>query len=184
MPDIWPSFDWADPLLLDASLSEDERLVQASARGFAQSRLMPVVRDLHRQERFDPALLAEMGSLGLLGSTIAEFGGISEVAYGLIARELEKVDSAFRSSLSVQSSLVMHPIHAFGSEAQRQKYLPKLAKGEIVGCFGLTEPDHGSDPGSMITRAEKVAGGFRLTGAKTWITNAPVADIAVVWAKL
>src|ERR1700740_208999 len=154
MPDIWPSFDWADPLLLDASLSEDERLVEASDSVFVQSRLMPVVRDMHRQERFDPALLAEMGSLGLLGSTIAEFGSISEVAYGLIARELEKVDSAFRSSLSVQSSLVMHPIHAFGSEAQRKKYLPKLARGEWIGAFGLTEPGAGSDPGGMQTQAK------------------------------
>src|ERR1700743_2256596 len=136
MVDVWPFFDWADPLCLDASLSEEEKLVQASARGFAQDRLMPVVRDMHRNEKFDPALLAGMGALGLLGSTIAEFGGISHVAYGLIARELEKVDSAFRSSLSVQSSLVMHPIHAFRSAAQKEKYPPRLAKGEWIGVFG------------------------------------------------
>jgi glutaryl-CoA dehydrogenase len=184
MPDVWPSFDWADPLLLDASLSEEEKLVQASARGFAQDRLMPVVRDMHRNEKFDPALLAEMGSLGLLGSTIAEFGGVSHVAYGLIARELEKVDSAFRSSLSVQSSLVMHPIHAFGSMAQKEKYLPRLARGEWIGAFGLTEPGAGSDPGGMQTRAKKTADGYVLSGTKTWITHAPVADVFVVWAKL
>ena len=184
MPDFWPPFDWADPLLLDISLSEDEKLVQASARGFAQDRLMPLVRDMHRHEKFDSALLAEMGSLGLLGSTIAEFGGISQVAYGLIARELEKVDSAFRSSLSVQSSLVMHPIHAFGSEAHRQKYLPKLATGAWIGAFGLTEPGAGSDPGSMQARARKTADGYVLSGAKTWITHAPVANVFVVWAKL
>ncbi len=184
MPDIWPSFDWADPLLLEASLREDEKLVQASARGFAQGRLMPLVRDMHRQEKFDPALLRQMGSLGLLGSTIPEFGGISPVACGLIARELEKVDSSFRSSLSVQSSLVMHPIHAFGSRAQREKYLPKLAKGEWIGAFGLTEPGAGSDPGAMQTWARKTAGGYVLSGAKTWITHAPVADVFVIWAKL
>ena len=184
MTDTWPKFDWADPLLLEASLREDEKLVQASARGFAQDRLMPLVRDMHRDEKFDPALLADMGALGLLGSTIPEFGGISPVAYGLIARELEKVDSAFRSSLSVQSSLVMHPIHAFGSEAQKLKYLPRLAKGEWIGAFGLTEPGAGSDPGAMQTRATKTADGYVLSGSKTWITHAPVADVFVVWAKL
>ncbi len=184
MPDIWPCFDWADPLLLEASLSEDEKLVQATARRFAQDRLMPLVRDMHRHEKFDPELLREMGSLGLLGSTIAEFGGISQVAYGLIARALEKVDSAFRSSLSVQSSLVMHPIHAFGSAAQKQKYLPRLAAGEWIGAFGLTEPGAGSDPGSMQTRAGKTTDGYVLSGAKTWITHAPVADVFVVWARL
>ena len=184
MPDIWPSFDWADPLLLEASLAEDERLVRDTARAFAQDRLMPVVREMHRQEKFDPALLREMGSLGLLGSTIPEFGGVSAVAYGLIARELEKVDSAFRSSLSVQSSLVMHPIQAFGSPAQKEKYLPKLAKGESIGAFGLTEPDAGSDPGGMQARATKTADGYVLSGTKTWITHAPVADVFVVWAKL
>ena len=184
MPDIWPSFDWADPLLLDASLREEERLVRDSARNFAQSRLMPRIRDMHRDEKFDPALLAEMGALGLLGSTIPAFGGISPVAYGLIARELEKVDSAFRSSLSVQSSLVMHPIHAFGSPAQKEKYLPKLACGEWIGAFGLTEPGAGSDPGAMQARARKTADGYVLSGVKTWITHAPVADVFVVWAKL
>ncbi len=184
MPDIWPSFDWADPLLLDASLREEERLVRDSARNFAQSRLMPRIREMHRDEKFDSSLLAEMGALGLLGSTIPAFGGVSPVAYGLIARELEKVDSAFRSSLSVQSSLVMHPIHAFGSDAQRRKYLPKLAKGEWIGAFGLTEPGAGSDPGGMQTRAKKTADGYVLSGSKTWITHAPVADVFVIWAKL
>ena len=184
MPDVWPLFDWTDPLLLEASLAEDERLVRDTARAFAQDRLMPVVRDMHRKETFDPALLTEMGSLGLLGSTIAEFGGVSPVAYGLIARELEKVDSAFRSSLSVQSSLVMHPIHAFGSPAQKERYLPKLAKGEWIGAFGLTEPGAGSDPGAMQARAKKTADGYVLSGTKSWITHAPVADVFVVWAKL
>jgi glutaryl-CoA dehydrogenase len=184
MPNLRPSFDWADPLFLEASLREEEKLVRDSARGFAQSRLMPVVRDMHRQEKFDPALLREMGALGLLGSTIAEFGGISPVAYGLIARELEKVDSAFRSSLSVQSSLVMHPIHAFGSTAQKEKYLPKLAAGEWIGAFGLTEPGAGSDPGGMQARARKTPDGYVLSGTKTWITHAPVADVFVIWARL
>ncbi|HEX4272450.1 MAG TPA: acyl-CoA dehydrogenase [Rhizomicrobium sp.] len=184
MPDVWPSFDWADPLLLDASLREDEKLVRDSARSFAQARLMPLVRDMHRNEKFDPALLGEMGALGLLGSTISEFGGVSQVAYGLIARELEKVDSAFRSSLSVQSSLVMHPIHAFGSTAQKEKYLPRLAKGEWIGAFGLTEPGAGSDPGGLQTRARKTADGYIVSGAKTWITHAPIADVFVIWAKL
>ena len=184
MPDTWPPFDWADPLLLESSLREDEKLVQASARGFAQGRLMPLVRDMHRQEKFDPELLREMGSLGLLGSTIPEFGGISQVAYGLIARELEKVDSAFRSSLSVQSSLVMHPIHAFGSKAQKEKYLARLARGEWIGAFGLTEPGAGSDPGAMQARARKTGDGYVLSGTKTWITHAPVADVFVIWAKL
>jgi glutaryl-CoA dehydrogenase len=184
MADVWPAFDWADPLLLEASLREDEKLVCRSARSFAQNRLMPRIRDMHRDEKFDPALLAGMGALGLLGSTIPEFGGISPVAYGLIARELEKVDSAFRSSLSVQSSLVMHPIHAFGSEAQKQKYLPRLAKGEWIGAFGLTEPGAGSDPGGMQARAKKTADGYVLSGAKTWITHAPVAHVFVIWAKL
>jgi len=184
MPDSWPPFDWADPLLLEASLSEDERQVTRSVRAFAQDRLMPRVRDMHRAEAFDPALLGEMGSLGLLGSTIPKFGGVSQVAYGLIARELERADSAFRSSLSVQSSLVMHPIHAFGSEAQKQRYLPKLAKGEWIGAFGLTEPGAGSDPGAMQTRAKKTSDGYVLSGTKTWITHAPLADVFVIWAKL
>jgi len=184
MPDTWPSFDWADPLLLDASLREEERLVRDSARGLAQSRLMPLVRDMHRNESFDRAVVREMGALGLLGSTLPEFGGASPVSYGLIAREIERVDSAFRSSLSVQSSLVMHPIHSFGSPAQREKYLPKLASGEWVGAFGLTEPGAGSDPGGMQSRAQKSKTGFVLSGSKSWITHAPVADVLVVWAKL
>ena len=184
MPQVWPAFDWADPLLLESSLREDEKLVRDTARGFAQGRLMPRVRDMHRDESFDPAILKEMGALGLLGSTQEGFGGVSPVAYGLIAREVERVDSAFRSSLSVQSSLVMHPIHEFGSDAQKAKYLPRLASGEWIGCFGLTEPEAGSDPGAMQSRAVKTADGFVLNGTKTWITHAPVADVLVVWAKL
>ena len=184
MTETWPPFDWADPLLLDSSLREEERLVQGSARNFAQSRLMPLVRDMHRQESFDRGLLREMGALGLLGSTLPEFGGASPVSYGLIAREVERVDSAFRSSVSVQSSLVMHPIHEFGSSAQREKYLPKLASGEWVGAFGLTEPNSGSDPGSMQSRAKKSKTGYVLSGSKSWITHAPIADVLVVWAKL
>ena len=184
MPETWPVFDWADPLLLEASLREEELLVRDSARNFAQSRLMPLVRDMHRQESFDRGLLKEMGSLGLLGSTLPEFGGASPVSYGLIAREVERVDSAFRSSVSVQSSLVMHPIHEFGSAAQRQKYLPRLASGEWVGAFGLTEPNSGSDPGSMQSRAKKSKTGYVLSGSKSWITHAPIADVLVVWAKL
>ena len=184
MPENWPKFDWTDPLLLDASLREEEKLAQASARGFAQSRLMPLVRDMHRHESFDRGLLREMGALGLLGSTLEAFGGISPVAHGLVARELERADSAFRSSLSVQSSLVMHPIHAFGSDAQREKYLPKLAAGEWIGAFGLTEAGSGSDPGAMQSRAHRSKTGFVLSGAKTWITHAPIADVLVVWARL
>jgi glutaryl-CoA dehydrogenase len=180
-------FDWRDPLGLDGELTEEERMVRDSARAFSEDKLMPRVQLAWREERPDKALLPEMGALGLLGPTVPEeYGGagLGYVAYGLIARELERVDSGYRSTLSVQSSLVMHPIYAYGSEAQKKKYLPKLAKGELIGCFGLTEPDFGSDPGSMVTRAEKVAGGFRLNGAKMWISNAPIADIAVVWAKL
>jgi len=161
--------------------------VQATARGYAQDRLFPRVLTAFREERFDREIMTEMGALSLLGPTLPEqYGGagLGHVAYGLIAREIERVDSGYRSVLSVQSSLVMQPIYAYGSEAQRRKYLPKLATGEIVGCFGLTEPDHGSDPGSMATRAERVASGYRLTGTKTWISNAPIADIAVIWAKL
>ncbi len=184
MTEVWPSFSWADPLLLDSFLREEERLVRDSARNFAQSRLMPLVRDMHRQESFDRGLLREMGALGLLGSTLPEFGGASPVSYGLITREVERVDSAFRSSVSVQSSLVMHPIHAFGSVAHRQKYLPKLASGEWVGAFGLTEPNSGSDPGSMQSRAQKSKTGYVLSGSKSWITHAPIADVLVVWAKL
>src|SRR4051812_39573766 len=181
------AFDWEDPLDLESELTEEERMVRDTARGYAQDKLFPRVLLDNREERFDRAIVSEMGALGLLGSTIPEeYGGagLGYVAYGLITREIERVDSGYRSAMSVQSSLVMHPIFAYGSEAQRKKYLPKLASGEIVGCFGLTEPDHGSDPGSMVTRAEKTASGYRLNGAKMWITNAPVADLAVVWAKL
>jgi glutaryl-CoA dehydrogenase len=180
-------FNWEDPLNLDGDLTEEERMVRDSARAFCQDKLMPRVRLAWREEKVDKALLPEMAALGLLGPTIPEeYGGagLGYVAYGLIARELERVDSGYRSTLSVQSSLVMHPIYSYGNEAQRKKYLPKLAKAELVGCFGLTEPDFGSDPGSMVTRAEKVPNGFKLNGAKMWISNAPIADLAVVWAKL
>jgi glutaryl-CoA dehydrogenase len=180
-------FNWEDPLDFEGELSEEERMVRDTARGYAQDKLFPRVLTAYREERFDREIMTEMGELGLLGATLPEeYGGagLSYVAYGLIAREVERVDSGYRSAMSVQSSLVMHPIFAYGSEAQRRKYLPKLATGEMVGCFGLTEPDYGSDPGSMVTRAEKVAGGFKLNGAKMWISNAPIADVAVVWAKL
>jgi glutaryl-CoA dehydrogenase len=180
-------FNWEDPLGLDGELTEEERMVRDSARAFSQDKLMPRVRLAWREEREDRQILPEMGALGLLGPTIPEeYGGagLGYVAYGLIAREMERVDSGYRSTLSVQSSLVMHPIYAYGSEAQKKKYLPKLATAELVGCFGLTEPDFGSDPGSMVTRAEKVSGGYKLNGAKMWISNAPIADIAIVWAKL
>jgi glutaryl-CoA dehydrogenase len=179
-------FDWADPLLLDAELSDDERMVRDSARGFCQDRLMMRVRDGFRHETFDRAIMTEMGELGLLGITLPEaYGGadMNYVSYGLVAREVERVDSGYRSAMSVQNSLVMYPIFAYGSEEQRRKYLPKLASGTFVGCFGLTEPDHGSDPGGMRTRATKIANGFRLSGAKMWITNSPIAEVAVVWAK-
>jgi len=181
------AFNWEDPLDLEGELSEEERMVRDTARGYAQDNLMPRVITAYREERTDRELLPEMGKLGLLGPTIPEeYGGagLGYVAYGLITREIERVDSGYRSTLSVQSSLVMYPIYAYGTEAQRKKYLPRLASGELVGCFGLTEPDHGSDPGSMVTRAEKVAGGYKLTGAKMWISNSPIADIAIVWAKL
>src|SRR5829696_6755511 len=181
------SFNWEDPLDLEGELTEEERMVRDTARGYAQDKLFPQILKAYREERFDRAIISEMGALGLLGPTIPEeYGGagLGYVSAGLITRELERVDSGYRSAMSVQSSLVMYPIYAYGSEAQRRKYLPKLAAGEIVGCFGLTEPDHGSDPGSMKTRAEKVGGGYRLTGAKMWITNSPIADVAVVWAKL
>ncbi len=181
------AFVWEDPLDLESELTEDERMVRDTARGFAQDYLMPRVVEAYAQEKHDPNMMPEMAKLGLLGPTIPEeYGGagLGYVAYGLIARELERVDSGFRSAMSVQSSLVMYPIYAYGSEAQRRKYLPKLASAEMIGCFGLTEPDHGSDPGSMVTRADKVSGGYKLNGAKTWISNAPVADVAVVWAKL
>ncbi len=180
------NFQWDDPLLLDEQLSEDERLIRDAAHDYCQEQLMPRVLEANRHERFDPEILREMGALGFLGSTLPEdYGcaGVNYVAYGLVAREVERVDSGYRSAMSVQSSLVMHPIHANGTEDQRQKYLPRLATGELIGCFGLTEPDHGSDPGGMKTRAEKIDGGYRLTGAKMWITNSPIADVFVVWAK-
>src|SRR3984957_14396197 len=178
-------FDWADPLHIDDLLNEDERLVRDSARAYCQEKLMPRVLTANREERFDREIMNEMGELGFLGSTIEGYGcaGASYVSYGLIPREVERGDSGYRSAMSVQSSLVMYPIHDFGTEAQRQKYLPKLASGEWVGCFGLTEPDHGSDPGSMVTRARAAPGGYRLTGAKMWITNAAIADVFIVWAK-
>ena len=178
--------NWEDPLDLDHQLTDEERMVRDTARGFARERLLPGIIEANRHETFDRALMQEMGAHGLLGSTIEGYGcaGVSHVAYGLVAKEIEWVDSGYRSALSVQSSLVMHPIHAFASEAMKQRYLPKLATGELVGCFGLTEPDHGSDPGGMKTRATKVEGGYRISGSKTWITNAPIADIAVVWGKV
>lgn len=180
-----PVFQWEDPLLLDDALSADERMVRDSAREFAQDRLMSRVLEANRHETFDRAVFNEMGALGLLGPTIEGYGcaGVNYVSYGLIAREIERADSAYRSCMSVQSSLVMHPIHAYGTEEQRQKYLPKLASGEWVGSFGLTEPDHGSDPGGMKSRARKVSGGYVLNGSKMWITSAPLADVFVIWAK-
>jgi glutaryl-CoA dehydrogenase len=180
------SLDWDDPFALDSQLTEEERLVQRTARDYAQAKLAPRVREAFRQEKTDPAIFREMGELGLLGCTVSpDFGGagLGYIAYGLIAREVERVDSGYRSMMSVQSSLVMTPIESFGSLQQKQKYLPKLAAGEWIGCFGLTEPDHGSDPGSMATRAKKTSGGFLLSGSKTWITNAPIADLYLVWAK-
>ena len=184
-PDAGP-FDWADPLLLDELLTEEERLVARSAREFCADRLQPRVKLGFRNETFDRAIMTEMGAQGLLGITLPEkYGcaGLGYVAYGLAAREVERVDSGYRSAMSVQSSLVMHPIYAYGTEEQRMRFLPKLASGEHVGCFGLTEPDHGSDPGGMVTRARKTGGGYVLNGAKMWITNSPIADLAVVWAK-
>lgn len=178
------AFSWEDPLRLEDLLTDEERMIQATARKFAQERLAPRIVADNRHERFEPGLMREMGALGLLGPTIPEYGaGASYVAYGLIARELERVDSSWRSALSVQSSLVMLPIDRFGSAEQREKFLPKLASGEHIGCFGLTEPDGGSDPGAMKTRARKVSGGVRLSGSKQWITNSPIADVFVVWAK-
>ncbi|MEG5266756.1 acyl-CoA dehydrogenase [Pseudomonas sp. JDS28PS106] len=180
------SFNWIDPLLLDQQLTEEERMVRDSAAQFAGNKLAPRVLEAFRHERTDPAIFREMGEMGLLGATIpAEFGGsgLNYVCYGLIAREVERVDSGYRSMMSVQSSLVMVPINEFGTQAQKEKYLPKLASGEWIGCFGLTEPNHGSDPGAMITRARQVEGGYRLTGSKMWITNSPIADVFVVWAK-
>lgn len=186
MTDKTIDFDWADPFRLDDQLSDEERMAAATARSYARERLQPRILDAYNNEYFDPAIMREMGALGLLGGTLPEqYGGsgMSYVAYGLIAREIEHVDSGYRSAMSVQSSLVMYPIHAYGSEEQRRKYLPGLATGELIGCFGLTEPDSGSDPGAMRTRAQKITGGYRLNGAKMWITNSPIADIAVVWAK-
>ncbi len=185
-PPAKPVFKWDDPLLLDAELSEDERMVRDAAHAYAQDKLMPRITQAFRHEKTDAAIFPEMGALGLLGATLpAEYGGagLNYVCYGLIAREIERVDSGYRSMMSVQSSLVMFPIYSYGSEAQRKKYLPKLATGEWIGCFGLTEPNHGSDPGSMITRARTVAGGYRLSGAKMWISNAPIADVFLIWAK-
>jgi glutaryl-CoA dehydrogenase len=181
-----PIFQWDDPLLLDQQLSQEERMVRDAARDYCQDRLMPRVKHAFRNERFDREIMTEMGELGFLGSTIDGYGcaGVNHVCYGLVAREVERVDSGYRSAMSVQSSLVMHPIHTYGSEDQRQKYLPKLTTGEWVGCFGLTEPDHGSDPGGMVTRARSVDGGYLVSGAKMWITNSPVSDVAVVWAKV
>ena len=180
-------FVWDDPLLLEEQLTEDERMVQDTARQFAQERLMSRILEANRHEHFDREIMNEMGEVGMLGATLPTKYGCADVgyvSYGIMAREVERVDSGYRSAMSVQSSLVMHPIHAYGTESQRERYLPKLATGEWVGCFGLTEPDHGSDPGSMVTKAEKVSGGYLLNGAKMWITNSPIADVAVVWAKL
>ena len=179
-------FDWADPFFLDDQLEDDERMIRDSARAYAQDKLAPRIVDAFQNEVTDPDIFREMGALGLLGPTVPEqYGGVgaSYVAYGLVAREVERIDSGYRSMMSVQSSLVMYPILTFGSEAQKMKYLPKLASGEWIGCFGLTEPDAGSDPGSMTTRAKKVDGGYLLSGAKTWISNSPIADVFVVWAK-
>ena len=179
-------FQWEDPLLLDEQLSEDERMVRDAAHDYCQEKLMPRILLANREERFDREIMTEMGALGFLGATLPEdYGcaGVNYVCYGLVAREVERVDSSYRSALSVQSSLVMYPIHAYGTEAQRRKYLPKLATGEMIGCFGLTEPDSGSDPGSMRATAKKVEGGYLLKGGKTWISNAPIAEVMVIWAK-
>ena len=184
-PAILP-FDWADPFDLEHQLTDEERMVRATAESYAQEKLQPRVTEAYLEEHFDRAILSEMGELGLLGATIPhDYGGagLGYVSYGLIARAVERVDSGYRSAMSVQSSLVMHPIHAYGSEEQRKKYLPGLARGELVGCFGLTEPDAGSDPGGMRTRAQQVQGGYVLSGTKMWITNSPIADVFVVWAK-
>ena len=180
-------FNWQDPLCLESQLNDEERMIRDAARGYAQDKLAPRVVSANREERFDREIMTELGEQGLLGATVAEEyggGGASHVAYGLIAREIERVDSGYRSAMSVQSSLVMYPIEAFGTEEQKQKYLPQLASGAWVGCFGLTEPDGGSNPGAMRTKAEKVDGGYKLNGSKMWITNSPIADVAVVWAKL
>lgn len=182
-----PSFNWEDPLLLESLLNEEERLIRDSAYQYCQEKLQPRVLEANRNEHFDTNIMKELGELGLLGATLPEqYGGsnINYVSYGLIAREVERVDSGYRSAMSVQSSLVMHPIYAYGSEEQKLKYLPKLATGEYIGCFGLTEPNSGSDPASMLTKAVKVDGGYRISGNKMWITNAPVADVFIIWAKL
>lgn len=178
-------FQWDDPLLLENQLSDEERMIRDTARSYAHDKLLPRVLQANREEHFDPDIMKELGELGLLGATIEGYGcaGVNHVAYGLIAREIEWVDSGYRSALSVQSALVMHPIYTFGTDAQKEKYLEKLAKGELIGCFGLTEPDHGSDPSSMVTTANKVDGGYTLNGAKNWITNASIADVFIVWAK-
>ena len=184
-PELSP-FDWSDPFLIDDQLSDEERMLRDGARAYAQDKLLPRVVESFANEHTDPAIFREMGEMGLLGATIPQaYGGLEAgyVAYGLIAREIERVDSGYRSMMSVQSSLVMYPIYAYGSEAQRERYLPRLASGELIGCFGLTEPDAGSDPGGMTTRADQVDGGFRLTGTKTWISNSPIADVFIVWAK-
>src|SRR2546421_916105 len=179
-------FTWADPLRLEDQFSDDERRIRDLARDYAQEKLMPRVLEANRHERFDREILTEMGELGFLGSTLTGYGcaGVNYVSYGLVAREIERVDSGYRSAMSVQSSLVMYPIHEYGTEEQRRRLLPRLATGEWVGCFGLTEPNHGSDPGSMLTRAKPVDGGFVLKGSKMWITNSPIADVFVVWAKV
>jgi len=181
----WQKLDWQDPFLLEQQLTDEQRMVRDSARQYAQGQLQPRLQEAFRKEETDPEIFREMGALGLLGSTIDGYGcpGVDYISYGLIAREVERVDSGYRSMMSVQSSLVMYPIYAYGTEAQREKYLPKLATGEWIGCFGLTEPDHGSDPGGMVTRARSVDGGYRITGAKMWISNSPIADVFVVWAK-
>ena len=181
----WQSINWKDPFLLEQQLSDDQRMVRDTAHQFAQDKLLPRVREAFRNEETDPSIFQEMGSVGLLGSTISGYDcpGVDYISYGLIAREVERVDSGYRSMMSVQSSLVMYPIYAFGSEEQREKYLPGLAKGEKIGCFGLTEPDYGSDAGGLITRAKSVDGGYSLSGAKMWISNSPIADVFLVWAK-
>ena len=181
----WTQLNWEDPFELDSQLNDEQRMVRDSARQYAQEKLLPRVKDAFRNESTDPNIFREMGEMGLLGSTIDCYGcpGVDYVCYGLVAREVERVDSGYRSMLSVQSSLVMYPIYAYGDDAQREKYLPKLATGEWIGCFGLTEPDHGSDPGGMTTRAKSVDGGYRVSGAKMWISNSPIADVFVVWAK-
>ena len=181
------SNNWQDPFGLESLLNDEERSIRDSTANFARDILMPEIVQNYRNEQFDPKLMRQMGEMGLLGATLPEeYGcaGVNHIAYGLMAREVERIDSGYRSAMSVQSSLVMHPIFTFGTDAQKQKYLPKLATGALIGCFGLTEPDYGSDPGAMITRAEKTDGGYKLSGAKTWITNSPIADIAIIWAKL